>query len=100
MDKSEILYSYKSAKHKVQQIKVLSELNACSVDDIILAIADGLRSESKEDDPESEKTDINIMQKLENELDRLDEEIREREKQYQEVVVAMKIVSIVSDSKT
>lgn len=93
MDKSEILYSYNTARNKTQQIRILSELNDCSIDDIILVIADGLRGENKaRDEPEPQKPDLNLIQRLEDELDRLDEEIKDREKRYQEVIVAMKIV--------
>lgn len=35
MSKDEIVVRYRQAKHKAEQIKILADLNVCSVDDII-----------------------------------------------------------------
>lgn len=41
MSKDEIVVRYRQAKHKAEQIKILADLNVCSVDDIIQVLTDG-----------------------------------------------------------
>lgn len=40
MSKDEIVVRYRQAKHKAEQIKILADLNACGVDDIIQVLTD------------------------------------------------------------
>ncbi|MBQ2289691.1 MAG: hypothetical protein II249_03365 [Bacteroidaceae bacterium] len=40
MKPDEIVVRYRQAKHKAEQIKILADLNACSVDDIIRVLVD------------------------------------------------------------
>ena len=41
MKPDEIIVRYRQAKHKAEQIKILADLNACGVDDIIQVLTDG-----------------------------------------------------------
>ena len=40
MKPDEIIVRYRQAKHKAEQIKILADLNACGVDDIIQVLTD------------------------------------------------------------
>lgn len=40
MNRDEIVVRYRQAKHKAEQIKILADLNACGVDDIIQVLTD------------------------------------------------------------
>ena len=40
MKNDEIVMRYRQAKHKGEQIKILAELNACTVDDILAVLVE------------------------------------------------------------
>lgn len=79
MTAREICYSYHSAKHKAQQIEILSELSGVDSMEIIKTLAKG-----GEELPES------TVKKLYKRLDRLDMQIREREREYKEIVAVLR----------
>lgn len=79
MTAREICYSYRSARHKVQQIQILAELNGVDSLEIIKVLVRG-----GEELPES------TINKLFRRLDTLETEIREREREYKAIAAALK----------
>lgn len=79
MSAREICYSYRSAKHKAQQIQILAELNAVDSLEIIKVLV-----HSGEELPDS------TVNKLFKRLDELEEQIREREREYKAIEAALK----------
>lgn len=93
MDKTEIYQSYKSAANKAKQIAILAELNDCTIDDVILAIAERLKPcESVADSPKQPPKNNSLTNILECELDRLNGEIRALEEKYKKVVDALEVI--------
>ena len=77
MTEEEIRRSYKQAKHPNQQIRILAELNDCSVD-TIKAILNPEEAQAKK-----KKADVNLMiEALSEEMDRVDKEIKKLELRY------------------
>lgn len=79
MTAREICYSYRSAKHKEQQIQILAELNGVDSLEIIKVLVHG-----REELPDS------TVNKLFKRLDKLEMEIREREREYTAIAAALK----------
>ena len=77
MTEEEIRRSYKQAKHPQSQIRILAELNDCSVD-TIKAILNPEEAQAKK-----KKADVNLMiEALSEEMDRVDKEIKKLELRY------------------
>ena len=76
MTAREICYSYRSAKHKAQ---ILAELNGVDSLEIIKVLVHG-----REELPDS------TVNKLFKRLDKLEMEIREREREYKAIAAALK----------
>lgn len=74
----EICCSYRSARYKKQQIQILAELNGTDSLDIIRILV-----RSGEELPEC------TVNKLHKQLDSLDRQIREKEREYKAVVAAL-----------
>lgn len=79
MTDREICRSYHNARHKAQQIQILAELNAVDSLEIIKVLVRG-----REELPDS------AVNKMYRRLDRLEMEIREREREYEAIAAAMK----------
>ena len=79
MSAREICYSYRSAKHKAQQIQILAELNAVDSLEIIKVLV-----HSGEELPDS------TVNRLYKRLDKLEMEIREKEREYKAIAAALK----------
>lgn len=79
MTAREICRSYHSARHKAQQIQILAELNAVDSLEIIKALVRG-----------GERLPDSTVNKLFKRLDKLEMEIREREREYKAIAAALK----------
>ena len=79
MTAREICRSYHSARHKAQQIQILAELNAVDSLEIIKALVHG-----------GERLPNSTVNKLFKRLDKLEMEIREREREYKAIAAALK----------
>ena len=79
MTAREICRSYHSARHKAQQIQILAELNAVDSLEIIKVLVHG-----------GEKLPDSTVNKLYKRLDKLEMEIREREREYKAIAAALK----------
>lgn len=79
MNDCEICYSYRGARHKVQQIQILAELNDTDNLEIIKILVHG-----------GEELPERTLNKLYKRLDTLEVEIREREREYKAIVAALK----------
>ncbi len=79
MTAREICYSYRSAKHKAQQIQILAELNGVDSLEIIKVLVHG-----------GEQLPDSMVNKLFKRLDKLEMEIREREREYKAIAAALK----------
>lgn len=79
MTAREICYSYHSARHKAQQIQILAELNDTDSLEIIKALVRG-----------GERLPDSTVNKLFKRLDKLEMEIREREREYKAIAAALK----------
>lgn len=79
MTAREICYSYRSARHKAQQIQILAELNAVDSLEIIKVLVRG-----------GEELPDSTVNKLYRRLDKLDMQISEREREYKAIVAALK----------
>ena len=79
MTAREICYSHRSAKHKAQQIQILAELNGVDSLEIIKVLVHG-----------GEQLPDSMVNKLFKRLDKLEMEIREREREYKAVAAALK----------
>ena len=79
MTAREICRSYHNARHKAQQIQILAELNGVDSLEIIKVLAHG-----REELPDS------TVNKLFKRLDKLEMEIREREREYKAIAAALK----------
>lgn len=78
MTEYEICYSYRSARYKKQQIQILAELNSTdSLEIIRILVCNG------EELPES------TVNKLHKQLDSLDMQIREKEREYKAIAAAL-----------
>lgn len=75
----EICRSYHNARHKAQQIQVLAELNDIDSLEIIKALVRG-----------GERLPDSTVNKLYKRLDKLEMEIREREREYKAIAAALK----------
>ena len=76
---SEICRSYHSARHKAQQIQILAERNDPDSLEIINALVRG-----------GERLPDSTVNKLFKRLDKLEMEIREREREYKAIAAALK----------
>ena len=77
MTENEIRRRYREAKHPQSQIRILAELNACSVDTIKQIINPG------EAQAKQKKADVKLMiEALSEEMDRVDKEIKRLELRY------------------
>ena len=76
---SEICRSYHSARHKAQQIQILAELNDTDSLEIIKVLVHG-----------GEELPDSTVNKLFKRLDKLEMEIREREREYKAIAAALK----------
>ncbi len=79
MTAREICYSYRSARHKAQQIQILAELNAVDSLEIIKVLVRG-----------GEELPDSTVNKLYRRLDKLDMQIREKEREYEAIAAALK----------
>ena len=79
MTAREICYSYRRAKHKAQQIQILAELNGVDSLEIIKVLVHG-----------GEQLPDSMVNKLFKRLDKLEMEIREREREYKAIAAALK----------
>lgn len=79
MTDREIRYSYRNARHKARQIRILAELNDTDSLEIIKALVRG-----------GEKLPDGTVNRLFNRLDALEMQIREREREYRAIVAALK----------
>ena len=79
MTAREICYSYRSARHKAQQIQILAELNGVDSLEIIKVLVHG-----------GERLPDSMVNKLFKRLDKLEMEIREREREYKAIAAALK----------
>ncbi len=79
MTEREICYSYRNAKHKAQQIQIIADLSGRKKLEVITVL---VRNGAKL--PESE------VKKLYKRLDVLEDQIKEREREYKEIVAALK----------
>ncbi|MCM1220867.1 MAG: hypothetical protein NC548_40915 [Lachnospiraceae bacterium] len=79
MSAREICCSYRNAKNRALQIQVLAELNCVDSLEIIKILVHG-----GEELPES------TVNKLYKRLDRLEMQIRDREREYKAIVAALK----------
>lgn len=79
MTAREICRSYHAARHKAQQIQILAELNAVDSLEIIKVLVHG-----------GEKLPDSTVNKLYKRLDKLEMEIREREREYKAIAAALK----------
>ena len=79
---SEICRSYHSARHKAQQIQILAELNDTDSLEIIKALVRG-----------GERLPDSTVNKLFKRLDKLEMEIREREREYKAIAAALTCTS-------
>ena len=79
MTDREICRSYHAARHKAQQIQILAELNDIDSLEIIKALVRG-----------GERLPDSTVNKLFKRLDKLEMEIREREREYKAIAAALK----------
>lgn len=79
MTAREICYSYRNARHKAQQIQILAELNGVDSLEIIKVLVRG-----------GEELPASTVNKLFKRLDKLEMEIREREREYKAIAAALK----------
>lgn len=79
MTAREICYSYRSAKYKEQQIQILAELNSVDSLEIIKVLVHG-----------GEELPDSTVNNLFKRLDKLEMEIREREREYKAIAAALK----------
>lgn len=79
MTASEICRSYHNARHKAQQIQILAELNDVDSLEIIKVLVRG-----------GEELPASTVNKLFKRLDKLEIEIREREREYKAIAAALK----------
>lgn len=79
MTARKICYSYRSARHKAQQIQILAELNGVDSLEIIKVLVHG-----------GERLPDSTVNKLFKRLDKLEMEIREREREYKAIAAALK----------
>ena len=79
MTAREICYRYRSARHKAQQIQILAELNGVDSLEIIKVLVHG-----------GERLPDSTVNKLFKRLDKLEMEIREREREYKAIAAALK----------
>lgn len=79
MTAREICYSYRSAKYKAQQIQILAELNSVDSLEIIKVLVHG-----------GEKLPDSTVNNLFKRLDKLEMEIREREREYKAIAATLK----------
>lgn len=79
MTAREICYSYHNARHKAQQIQILAELNDVDSLEIIKVLVRG-----------GEELPASTVNKLYKRLDKLEMEIREREREYKAIAAALK----------
>ena len=100
MTEGEIRRDYAGAKNKSMQIGILADLNCCSKDRIreILGLIPCTESTVEIAEPDGNPVEKNVdkdavMSQLYCELDNLDGEIKKLERQYQETVIAIKVVS-------
>ena len=109
MTENEIYREYRQAKHRNRQIRILADLNECSTAEIEAVIAKYEKqnevapvsvpdeSPPAEPMPESEPPENaerwSMIGQLYEELDRLNAEIRQREEQYREITIAIKVLS-------
>lgn len=71
----EICYSYRTAKYKSRQIHIIAELNGTKDLEVIKVL-----TKNGEALPE------NTIEKMFKQLERLDEQIKEKEREYKEIV--------------
>lgn len=79
MTAREICRSYHNARHKAQQIQILAELNGVDSLEIIKVLAHG-----------GERLPDSTINRLFKRLDKLEMEIREREREYKAIAAALK----------
>ena len=79
MTAREICRSYHNARRKAQQIQILAELNDTDILEIIKALVRG-----------GERLPDSTVNKLFKRLDKLEMEIREREREYKTIAAALK----------
>lgn len=102
MTDSEIYRDYRQARHKSRQIGILADLNGCSKEEIE-AIITKCEKQNKvtvpvetplpETPPPEQAETGYVLSRLYEELDRLNAEIRQREEQYKETTIAIKVLS-------
>lgn len=78
MEEWEICYNYRSAKHKERQIQILADLNGVNTFEIIKILVHG-----GESPPER------TWNKLFAQLDKLEAQIREKEREYMAIAEAL-----------
>lgn len=79
MTDREICYSYRSARHKAQQIQILAELNGTNNLEIIKVLVRN-----------GEKLPASTVNALYKRLDKLDMQILELEREYKAIAAALK----------
>lgn len=102
MTDSEIYRDYRQARHKSRQIGILADLNGCSKEEIEAVIAKyekqnevtaPVEAPPPEAPPPEQAETGYVLSRLYEELDRLNAEIRQREEQYKETTIAIKVLS-------
>ena len=108
MTENEIYREYRQAKHRNRQIGILADLNECSTAEIEAIITKHEKqnavaaapapdepppAEPPESEPPENAENGYAVSRLYEELDRLDAEIRQREEQYREITIAIKVLS-------
>ncbi len=78
MGEWEICYSYRSAKHKARQIQILADLNGVNTLEIIKILVHG-----------GERLPESTLNKLFAQLDKLEAQIREKEREYMAIAAAL-----------
>lgn len=99
MTKQEICKEYREAKNKSQQIEILADLNLCTKEDIVKLLKDegeevAVRKPRKQRQQKKVVAPVIntsipdfVLDALYEKLERIDREIKEKEKDYKRIVV-------------
>lgn len=103
MTEAEIYRDYRQAKHKSRQIGILADLNGCSKEEIEAVITKYEKQNEvtapveaplpKEAPPPEQAETGYVLNRLYEELDQLNVEIRRLEERYKETTIAIKVLS-------
>ncbi|MGN1198634.1 MAG: hypothetical protein ACI4TA_13690 [Acetatifactor sp.] len=98
MTVEEIKRSYREAKHKKRQIRILADLNCCRVEEIeeMINPSDNLKLAAV--NPAEEISVSLVKNTLFCRLDRLDRQIRVLEREYRETLIALSMIGRIEEA--